>query len=169
MLHKIVEYHIDDLVVKSKRRLDHLQDLRRIFDRLSRCQLKMNPLKCAFGVTLGKFLDFIVRHRGIEIDQAKIKAIQEMPTPKNLKEIRDLQGRLAYIRKFISNLVGRSHLFHYLMRKGAWFKWDQSCQKVFDSIKKYLSIPRVLGAPIPGKRVILYIAAQEKYLGALCA
>jgi len=67
---------------------------------------KDESLKCAFGVTLGKFLDFIVRHRGIEIDQAKIRAIQEMPTPKNLKELRGLQGRLAYIRRFISNLVG---------------------------------------------------------------
>ena len=54
----------------------------------------MNPLKCAFGVTSGKFLGFIVHHRGIKIDQSKIRAIQEMPEPKNLKELRGLQGRL---------------------------------------------------------------------------
>jgi len=47
----------------------------------------MNPLKCAFGVTSGRFLGFIVHHRGIEIDQSKIKAIQEMPESKNLREL----------------------------------------------------------------------------------
>ena len=81
MLHKMVEGYVDDLVVK--------RNLRQIFERLRRCQLKMNPLKCAFGVTSGKFLGVIVQHRGIEIDQAKVKAIQDMPEPKNLKELYD--------------------------------------------------------------------------------
>ena len=75
MMHKTIECYVDDLVVKSKKKRDHLTDLRNVFERLRKCQLKMNPLKCAFGVTSGKFLGFIVRHRGIEIDQAKIKAI----------------------------------------------------------------------------------------------
>ncbi|XP_019252812.1 PREDICTED: uncharacterized protein LOC109231618 [Nicotiana attenuata] len=72
MLQKNVECYIDDLVVKSRKKDDHLQDLRMVFKRLRRYQLRMNPLKCAFGVTSGKFLGFIVRHRGIEIDQAKV-------------------------------------------------------------------------------------------------
>ncbi|XP_074265756.1 uncharacterized protein LOC141588200 [Silene latifolia] len=129
------ECYVDDVVVKSKKREDHIKDLRTVFERLRKCQLKMNPLKCAFGVTSGKFLGFVVRHRGIEIDQTKIKAINEMPEPKTLKELRGLQGRLAYIR----------------------------------SIKKYLASAPVLGAPIPGKPLVLYIAAQERSLGAMCA
>ena len=68
-----------------------------VFDRLRRYQLKMNPLKCSFGVTSGKFLGFIVRHRGIEVDQSKIIAIRDMPEPRNLQELRSLQGRLAFI------------------------------------------------------------------------
>ena len=79
----------------------------------------MNPLKCAFGVTSGIFLEFIVRHQGIEIDQAKVKAIQDMLEPKNLNELRGLQGCLTYIRQFISNLAGRCHPFSHLMKKGA--------------------------------------------------
>ncbi|CAM8912699.1 unnamed protein product [Rhodiola kirilowii] len=129
----------------------------------------MNPLKCAFGVTSGKFLGFVVTHRGIKIDQTKIKAIQEMPEPKSLKELRGLQGRLAYIRRFISNLAGRCQPFSHLMKKDAPFIWDDKCRKAFDSIKKYLSTAPVLGAPIPGKPLILYVAAQEKSLGAMCA
>ncbi|KAA0055957.1 uncharacterized protein E6C27_scaffold319G00830 [Cucumis melo var. makuwa] len=88
MLHKYVECYVDDLVVKSKRRQDHLKDLKVVFDRLRKYQLRMNPLKCAFGVTSRKFLGFIVRYRGIEIDQSKIDAIQKMPRPKSLSVLK---------------------------------------------------------------------------------
>ncbi|KAL0453529.1 UNVERIFIED_CONTAM: hypothetical protein Slati_1331000 [Sesamum latifolium] len=81
MLHKNVECYIDDLVVKSKKREDHLYDLRKVFERLRRYQLKMNPYKCTFGVTSRKFLEFIIRQWGIEIKQAKIDAILRMPEP----------------------------------------------------------------------------------------
>ena len=60
ILHKTVQCYVDDLVVKTKKRGDHLRDLRIVFNRLRKYQLKMNPLKCAFGVTSGKFLGFIV-------------------------------------------------------------------------------------------------------------
>ena len=60
MLHKNVKCYVDDLVVKSRKREDHLRDLRRVFDKLRRYQLKMNPLKCAFSVISGKFLGFFV-------------------------------------------------------------------------------------------------------------
>ena len=129
----------------------------------------MNPLKCAFGVTSGKFLGFVVRHRGIEIDPTKIKAIQEMPPPRNLRELKGLQGRLAYIRRFISNLAGRCQPFSKLMKKGVPFEWDQSCQNAFDRIKGYLMKPPVLMSPIKGKPLLLYIAALDHLLGALLA
>ncbi|XP_075112367.1 uncharacterized protein LOC142182210 [Nicotiana tabacum] len=90
MLHKNVECYVDDFVVKSRKKYGHLQDLRMVFERLRRYQLRMNPLKCAFGVTSGKFLGFIVRHRGIEIDQAKVDAILKMPEPKDIHELKRL-------------------------------------------------------------------------------
>ncbi|XP_058221003.1 uncharacterized protein LOC131331154 [Rhododendron vialii] len=129
----------------------------------------MNPLKCAFGVCSGKFLGFVVRSRGIEIDPVKIKAILEMPPSKNLKELKGLQGRLAYIRRFISNLAGRCLPFSRLMKKGIPFEWDQSCQNAFDSIKAYLMKPPVLMSPTKGKPLLLYIVALDCSLGALLA
>ena len=75
VLHKYVECYVDDLVVKTKRRKNHLVDLQSMLNCLRKYQLKMNPCKCSFGVTSGKFLGFIVRHYGIEIDQSKIEAI----------------------------------------------------------------------------------------------
>ncbi|KAA0036724.1 uncharacterized protein E6C27_scaffold1244G00080 [Cucumis melo var. makuwa] len=155
--------------VKSKKKCDHQKDLKLVFDRLRKYQLRMNPLKYAFDVTSGKFLGFIVRHRGIKVDHSKIDAIQKMPSPKNLHELRRLQGRLAYIKRFISNLVGRCQPFQRLMRKDAVFDLDQSCQNAFNSIKKYLLNPLVLSAPVVGKPLTLYIAAQETSLEALLA
>ncbi|KAG9453432.1 hypothetical protein H6P81_006336 [Aristolochia fimbriata] len=168
-LHKFVECYADDVVVKTKSRGDHLRDLRSCLERLRRHQLKMNPLKCAFGVSSGKFLGFVVRHRGIEIDQTKIDAIQQMPEPKTLSELKSLQGHLAYIRRFISNLAGRCQPFSHLMKKDTPFEWDESCRRAFQNIKNYLMKPPVLMAPTSGKPLLLYIAAQEKSLGALLA
>ncbi|KAL0367223.1 UNVERIFIED_CONTAM: hypothetical protein Sradi_3612400 [Sesamum radiatum] len=169
MLHKNVECYVDDFVMKSGMRQDHLQDLRKIFERLRRYQLKMNPLKCAFGVTSRKFLRFIVRHKGIEIEKAKIDAILKMPEPRNIHKLKSLQEKLAYLRRFISNLVGRCQPFSRIMKKGVPFKWDEACHNAFRSIKSYLMKPPVLVAPMPGRPLILYIAAQECSIGALLA
>ncbi|TYJ99655.1 uncharacterized protein E5676_scaffold562G00360 [Cucumis melo var. makuwa] len=73
MLHKYIECYVNDLVVKSKRRHDHLKDLKVVFERLQKHQLRMNPLKCAFGVTLEKFLGFIERSLGALLAQEKEK------------------------------------------------------------------------------------------------
>jgi len=91
-----------------------------------------------------------------------------MPEPKNLKELHGLPNCLVYIRRVISNFVGRCHPFSHLMKKGALFESHDLCRKAFEKIKKYLSNPLVLGALIPGKPLILYIVAQEQSLRALC-
>ena len=149
--------------------MEHLQDFRQVFERLRRYQLKMNPMKCASGLTSDKFLGFIVRHLGIEIDRSKIDAIQKMPEPQNIHELKSLQGKLAYIRRFISNLAERCQPFSRFMKKDVPFKWDEACRNAFESIKTYLLNPPVLQAPIQGWPLILYIAVQEQSLGVLLA
>jgi len=128
----------------------------------------MNPFKSVFSVTSRKFMRFIIHHRGIEIGQSNIKAIREMPEPKNLRELQGLQGRLAYIRRFTLNLAGCCHPFRYLMKNYAPFECNESCHTASKKIKEYLSQPSALGVPTPRKPLILYIAAQEKSLGTLC-
>ncbi|XP_021321401.1 uncharacterized protein LOC110437319 [Sorghum bicolor] len=167
LIHETVECYIDDLVVKTKDRQKHQDDLRIVFNRLRKYQLKMNPLKCAFAVQSGVFLGFIVRHRGIEIEPKKIKAIFDLPPPQNLSDLKSLQGHLAYIRRFISNLSGRTQPFSRLMRKGVPFHWDEQCQNALDSLKRYFLNPPVLAAPVRGRPLILYIATQPSSVGAL--
>src|SRR4051812_32802597 len=80
-------------------------------------QLKMNPTKSFLGVASGKFLGFVIKSKRISLDPEKVKAIQDMPPPRSLRELRGLQGRLAYIRKFIANLSGKCQPFSKLMKK----------------------------------------------------
>jgi hypothetical protein len=138
-----------------------------VFEHMRKYKLKMNPMKCAFGVSSGKFLGFIVTKSGIGVDPTNIKAIMDMPQPKNIHDLKSLQGHLAYIRRFISNLFGRCKPFSQLMKKGVPFEWDQACQNALEDIKKYLTNPPVLCAPIKGKPLILYTVAMPTSLGAL--
>jgi hypothetical protein len=97
LMHQLVECYIDDIVVKTRECQNHQDDLRVVFNRHRKHQLKMNPLKCAIAIKLGVFLGFIVHHQGIEIAPKKIKAIFKMPPPQNVSELKSLQGQLTYI------------------------------------------------------------------------
>ncbi|KAL0391188.1 UNVERIFIED_CONTAM: hypothetical protein Scaly_0475900 [Sesamum calycinum] len=92
-----------------------------------------------------------------------------MLEPRNIQELKSLQGKLAYLRRFISNLVGRCQPFSCLMKKDVLFQWDETCDKAFKSIKSYLMKPPVLVTPVPGRPLILYVAAQERSIGILLA
>ena len=88
MMHQELEDYVDDIVVKSKRREEHFCVLKRVFERYRAFKLRMNPLKCAFGVSSGKFLGFLVHSRGIDVDPAKAMAIATMRPPATVKELK---------------------------------------------------------------------------------
>ena len=110
----------------------------------------MNPTKSILGVASGKFLEFIITSKEIHMDPEKIRAVQEMQPPRNLKELRGLHRRLAYIQRFISNLSRRCQPFTKLMKKGVSFVWDNACQEAFKEIKECLTRPSVLVALVVG-------------------
>ncbi|KAL5706618.1 hypothetical protein ACHQM5_024763 [Ranunculus cassubicifolius] len=82
MIGKTDEVYVDDTIVKSKKKSDHVADLRAAFARLNQYNMKLNPAKCVFGVSSDKFLGYMITNRGIEVDPAKIRAVRDMPTPK---------------------------------------------------------------------------------------
>ena len=94
-MHDFVEDYVDDLVFKSNLKKQHLDHLRAIFVRCRKYRLKMNPMKCAFGVSASKFLGFKVHRGGISTDEEKIKVIQEMKAPANVKELPKFLGKLG--------------------------------------------------------------------------
>ncbi|KAL0287155.1 UNVERIFIED_CONTAM: hypothetical protein Scaly_2774700 [Sesamum calycinum] len=101
--------------------------------------------------------------------QANIEAILRMLEPRNVHELKSLQGKLAYLGRFISNLTGRCQPFSRMMKKDIPFEWDEACDKSFKSIKSYLMKPPVLVALVLSRPLILYVAAQERSVGILLA
>ena len=88
-----VEAYIDDMVVKSKQTSEHLEDLKEAFSVLRRHRLGLNASKCSFGVGSGKFLGYMITHRGIEVNPDQIKAIKYLQPPWNPKEVQKQTGR----------------------------------------------------------------------------
>ena len=78
--------------------------------------LKLNTLKCAFGVQAGNFLGFLVHQRGVEINKNKAKAVLESKPPQTKKELQRFLGQVNYLRRFISNLVGKTKEFSDLLK-----------------------------------------------------
>jgi len=87
----MVEFYVDDIAVKSHAKGDHIADLKIIFDIIWRHQLKMNPAKSFLGAASGKFLRFVVTSKRIHLDLEKVRAIQEMQPPRNLRDLKGLQ------------------------------------------------------------------------------
>ena len=97
IMHQELEDYVDDIVVKSKKQEEHVQVLRKVFERCRAFKLRMNPLKCAFGVSSGKFLGFLVHSSGIEVHSAKPTAIVTMKPPATIKELKSFLGKVLYI------------------------------------------------------------------------
>ena len=107
LLSNTMEVYIDDMLVKSKHLPDHAAHLQQTFDLLTEYGMKLNPLKCAFRVNVGRFLGFMITQRGIEANLAQLKTILQSPPPSSKKGIQQLTGRLASLRRFISRFTDR--------------------------------------------------------------
>ena len=105
MIHHEIEVYVDDMIAQSQTEEEHLDHLQKLFERLKEYKLRLNPNKCTFRVRSSKLLGFFVSNKGIEVDPAKVKSIQEMPSPRTEKEVRGFLGFLNYIARFISHLT----------------------------------------------------------------
>ena len=169
MMHKYVEVYVDDMIVKSQGRADHLAALQRFFQRIRQFRLRLNPKKCTFGVISGKLLGHIVSERGIEVDPEKTKAILDMPAPRTEKEIRGFLGRLQYISRFIARLTDICEPIFRLLRKNQPTVWNDDCQRAFEKIKECLLSPPVLVPPTSGRPMLLYLSVSDIALGFMLA
>ena len=82
MMHKEIEVYVDDMIAKSQGEDDHVVNLKKLFERLRKFQLKLNPTKCTFGAIFEKLLGFVVSKRAIEIDLDKVRVIKDLPPPR---------------------------------------------------------------------------------------
>ena len=117
MMHKEIEVYVDDMIAKSQGEDDHMVNLKKLFERLRKFQLKLNLAKCTFGATSRKLLGFVVSKKRIEIDPDKVQAIQDLPLPRTQTEVRSFMGRLNYIARFISQMTAKCDPIFKMLRK----------------------------------------------------
>ena len=126
--------------------------------------MKLNPSKCVFEVTAGKFLGFMVSQRGIEVNLKKVRAIMELGLPRTVKEMQSLNGKIAALNKFVSKATNKCLPLFRTLRKS--FEWRDEYQKAFEDLKKYLSSPPLLNPSKPGEELYLYIAVSQAAVSA---
>ena len=142
-----MEVYIDDMVVKSIKAEDHLRDLEEAFDILDKYNMKLNPSKCHFGVKAGKFLGYMVTKRGIEASPEQIKALVNIKSPANAKDVQRLTGRIAALNRFISKSSEKCKEFYDILRKNKKFEWTEKHENALRAFKDYLSSAPALMKP----------------------
>lgn len=116
-LGKMMEVNIDDMVVKSKKAKNHLQDLEEAFNMLDQFNMKLNPSKCHFGEKVGKFLGYMVTKRGTEASPKQIKAIFNFQSSSSTKDVQSLKSKFVALNRFISKAPKRCKPLYDVLRK----------------------------------------------------
>ena len=125
LLGKTMEMYIDDMLVKSKEHPDHTTYLQQAFELLRAYDMKCNPIKCAFEVSAGRFLGFMMTQRGIEANPAQLQAILESLALSSRKGVQQLTGRLASLGRFISWFTDRLKPFFTALKEANWAGWNE--------------------------------------------
>ena len=115
---KIMEVYVDYMLIKTQSEERLLSDLTQVFDTIRRHGMRLNPAKCTFAVEAGEFLGFMLTQRGIEANPDKCQAILNMKSPTCVKEVQQLNGRLAALSRFLAGAAIRSLPFYATLRKG---------------------------------------------------
>uniref|UniRef100_A0A2N9GCB7 Uncharacterized protein n=1 Tax=Fagus sylvatica TaxID=28930 RepID=A0A2N9GCB7_FAGSY len=162
-----VEAYIDDMLIKSKKKTSHVEDLREVLEILRATKLRLNATKCLFGVSSGKFLGHMISYNGVEANPDQISALLNLQPPKDAKQVQRLTGMIAALGRFISRSADRCRPFFQLLGKRRKFLWDQDCSAAFEGIKAYLSSPPCLSIPCSGEPLFLYLAVSEHAVSAV--
>ncbi|XP_057452760.1 uncharacterized protein LOC130744605 [Lotus japonicus] len=161
MTRRNMEVYVDDMIVKTVKGGAHHEDLAEAFAQIRKYNMRLNPEKCSFGILGGKFLGFMVTSRGIEVNPDKCKAIVNMKSPSNIREVQRLTGRLAALSRFLPKAGDRAAPFFACLKKNVTFQWMGACEEAFQQLKELLASPPMLAKPTPGIPLILYLAVTE--------
>ncbi|XP_021722675.1 uncharacterized protein LOC110690154 [Chenopodium quinoa] len=162
-----IEVYVDDTIVKSKIKKDHIEDLKETFATLRQYQMKLNLEKCVFGVRSGKFLGFMVSERGIDANPDKINALLEMKQPKSIRDIQRLTGRMAALTRFISKSADKALPFFVVLRQNKSFEWGKDQADALEMVRNHLKSLPTVARPEPGEYLHLYISASPKTVASV--
>lgn len=162
-----VEVYVDDIFVKSWLITRLIPDLEETFATLRQCNIKLNPKKYIFGVWNGNFLGYIITEKGIEANPEKIQTLCNMQSPSTLWKAQRLVGWIVGLSRFISRSADRGLPFFKILRKAAWFQWDDQYEQTFRELKYYLVKLPTLAKPKQGEALWIYLAVSEGAISSI--
>ncbi|GKE08950.1 reverse transcriptase domain-containing protein [Tanacetum coccineum] len=165
-----MEVYVDDLVIKSHTEAEMLRDVGETFRTLRKINMKLNPKKCTFGAVEGMFLGYTITPEGIKPCPDKTEAVLQLPSPRTIKEVQSLNGKLASLNRFLSKSAEKSlPLFKTLKRciKKSDFRWTLEAEQAFKQLKQHLLELPLLVALKPKEELIVYLSASYGAVSAV--
>ncbi|GJP35642.1 hypothetical protein CLOM_g20160, partial [Closterium sp. NIES-68] len=167
LLDKCVIIYLDDILIYSKTREQHLKDLEAVFQRLQQHRLITKGSKCEFLKQELEFMGHVISTEGIRIDPKKLRALQEWKPPTNLQQLQSFLGFVNYVRRFIPNMAGLTGPLTDLLQKGTFYEWGEKQQAAFDALKNLLMSPPVLRIADPERPFEVITDASDIAIGAV--
>ena len=144
---EIMKVFMDDFSVYGTSFDNCLHNLDKVLQRCEETNLVLNWEKCHFMVNEGIVLGHKISERGIEVDRAKVEAIEKMPCPRDVKGIRSVLGHAGFYRRFIKDFSKISKPLTNLLQKDVPFVFDDECKEAFEILKKALITAPIVQPP----------------------
>jgi len=149
--------YLDDIIIFSKDRRDHLELLKEIFEKCRAFSISLNTKKYIFIVKEDKFLGHVVSKQGMSIKPEGVLAIRNIPLPSNKKAIQSFFDHIDFVRNFIYEFSQIIKCISYTLKKDMAFLWTMKARKSFNNIKEAIVIAPMLKNPDFTKNFILCI------------
>ncbi|GJY68575.1 reverse transcriptase domain-containing protein [Tanacetum coccineum] len=165
-----LEVYVDDLVIKSHTEDEIVRDIEEMFKTLREINMKLNPKKCTFGIEEGMFLGYKVSTRGLKVCPDKVNAILSLPSPKCLKDVQKLNGKLASLNRFLAKSAEKSLPFFKPLKKftkKSDFHWIAEAEEAFKQMKRLITELLMLVVPMEKEELIVYLAAAKETVSAV--
>ena len=159
--------YIDDVIIIGKTFIEHLRNLREVFNRLKEAGLKLKPVKCDFCCTQVGFLGHIVSADGVQTDPAKTDKVAQWPVPKTKRETQQFLGLANYYRRFVKDFATIAKPLYRLTEKTCKFEWTDACQTSFEELRRRLVTTPILAFPDYTQQFTLDTDASDTGIGAV--
>ncbi|GKE66639.1 reverse transcriptase domain-containing protein [Tanacetum coccineum] len=160
-----LEVYVDNLVIKSCSEDEIVRDIEETLKTLREINMKLNQKKCTFGVEEGMFLGYKVNIKGIKVCPDKVDVVLSLPSPKCLKDVQKLNGKLASLNRFLAKSAKKSLLFFKTLKrctKKSEFHWTEEAEYAFKQMKQLIAKLPMLTAPEEKEELIVYLAAAKE-------
>ncbi|GKA08053.1 reverse transcriptase domain-containing protein [Tanacetum coccineum] len=165
-----LEVYVDDMVIKSRIKQEIIRDIEETFKTLREINMKLNLKKCTFGIEVGMFLGYKVNTKGIKVYPNKVETVLGMPSPKCLKDVQRLNGKLSSLNRFLAKSAEKSLPFYKTLKKctkKSDFQWSAEAEVAFRQMKKLIAELPTLTAPTEKEELIVYLATAREAVSAV--